>query len=140
MATHRQSFTVETKGETHAVDITAKVAKVVKASKVREGIACVFVAGSTAAIIANEFEPGLMETDISAALERFAPSDPPYEHGKRWGDDNGRSHVRATVLGASFTFPVGEGKPMLGTWQQVVLMEMDTRARRREVVVQIVGE
>ena len=140
MATHRQTFSVETKGEIGAIDITDRVAKAVRASGLKEGIACVFAAGSTCAIAANEFEPGLMERDIPAALERLFPRGIAYGHEERWRDGNGHSHVRSTFLGQSFTFPFGGGKPLLGTWQQVVLFELDTRPRTREVIVQLVGE
>ncbi|MBI4416265.1 MAG: YjbQ family protein [Euryarchaeota archaeon] len=140
MVAYRASFSVETKGEVQTIDITERVAKIVRASRVREGIACVFTPASTAAIVANEFEPGLMETDLPAALERLVPKGLPYEHEKRWGDANGHSHLRATLLGPSVTFPVGGGEPLLGTWQQLVLVELDTRPRNRDVVVQIVGE
>jgi len=140
MATHRQTFSVETKGEVEAIDITDRVARAVRASGLNDGIACVFAAGSTCAIAANEFEPGLMERDIPAALERLFPRGIAYGHEERWRDGNGHSHVRSTFLGQSFTFPFGGGKPLLGTWQQVVLFELDTRPRTREVIVQLVGE
>jgi len=140
MATHRQTLSVETEGELQARDITDRVAKVIRESGLKEGIACVFAAGSTAAIAANEFEPGLMETDIPGALERLFPSGIRYGHEKKWHDGNGHSHVRSTFLGQSFTFPFGGGKPLLGTWQQIALFELDTRPRTREVVVQLVGE
>ena len=141
MATHRESFSLETHGEVHAIDITERVAKAVRASGVREGIACVCTPGSTAAIVANEFEPGLVEEDLPAALERLVPkAGVAYAHEKRGGDPNGHSHLRATVLGSSVTFPIGGSEPLLGAWQQLILLELDTRPRTREVIVQIVGE
>lgn len=140
MATYRKRVPLETKGEVQAIDITERVGEVVRASGMREGIACVFAPGSTAAIVANEFEPGLMKMDIPAALERLIPKGIPYGHEERWHDGNGHSHVRATFLGPSFTFPFGDGAPVLGTWQQIVFLELDTRRRTREVVVQLVGE
>ena len=140
MALHRQTFTVETKGQVQAIDITDRVAAVVRNSGLNDGIACVFTPGSTAAIVANEFEPGLMRTDLPAALERIAPAAAHYAHNARWSDDNGHSHIRSTVLGQSYTFPFGGGKPLLGTWQQIVLLELDIRPRERDVVVQLVGE
>lgn len=140
MAVHRETLTLETKGEVQAIDITDRVAEVIRGSGLRDGIACVFTPGSTAAIIANEYEPGLIGTDLPVALGRIAPSDGEYAHNARWSDDNGHSHVRSAVLGQSFTFPFGGGKPLLGTWQQIAFVELDIRARRREVVVQLVGE
>ena len=140
MATYRQSFSLETKGEVQALDLTPRIADIVKASGIREGLACVFTAGNTAAIVANEFEPGLMEEDLPAALEQLVPKRGPYVHEKRWGDANGHSHLRASLLGSSVTFPIGDGRALLGTWQQIVFLELDTRPRTREVVVQIVGE
>ena len=140
MATHRETFTVDTTGEGQAIDITDRVARAVRASGLKEGIGCVFAGGSTCAITANEFEPGLMETDIPAALERLFPKGIRYGHEERWHDGNGHSHVRSAFLGPSFTFPVGGGKPLLGRWQQIVLFELDTRSRTRELTVQLVGE
>jgi len=140
MAVHRQTISVETKGEGHATDLTDRVSQAIRGSGLTEGIACVFAPGSTCAVALNEFEPGLMETDIPAALERLFPKGIPYGHEERWHDGNGHSHVRSTFLGPSVTFPFGGGKPLLGRWQQVVLFELDTRARTREIIVQLVGE
>lgn len=140
MVAYRKTFTVQTKGEVQTVDITDQVQAIVEKSELSNGIACVFVPGSTCAIVANEFEPGLMHTDIPDALERLFPKGMRYGHEERWGDGNGHSHVRSTFLGASFTFPLANGRPVLGTWQQIVLVELDVRPRRREVVVQLVGE
>jgi len=140
MAVHHQTIPLETKGEVQAIDITPQVAKVIRSSGLAEGIACVFVPGSTAAIVANEFEPGLMRTDVPAALERLLPKGIRYAHEEAWHDGNGHSHVRSALLGPSCTFPFGGGKPLLGTWQQIVFLELDTRPRTREVVVQLVGE
>jgi secondary thiamine-phosphate synthase enzyme len=102
-------------------------------AEVREGLVNVFVTGSTAAVSTMEYEPGLIE-DLSAALERIAPRGAEYKHHLRWGDDNGRSHIRATIVGPGLTIPVAEGRPLLGTWQQVVLIELDTRPRERSLV------
>jgi len=140
MAVHRQTIPLRTKGEVQAIDITAEVAKVVRSSGLAEGIACVFVPGSTAAIVANEFEPGLMEGDVPAALERLLPKGARYAHEEAWHDGNGHSHVRSAFLGPSLTVPFAGGKPLLGQWQQIVFLELDTRPRSREVVVQLVGE
>jgi len=140
MAVHRQTFTIETKGQVQAIDITDKVSDAVRKSGLKDGIACVFTPGSTAAIVANEFEPGLMRTDLPAMLERIAPAEAGYAHNERWSDDNGHSHVRSAAMGQSYTFPFGGGKPLLGTWQQLILLELDIRPRTRDVVVQLVGE
>jgi secondary thiamine-phosphate synthase enzyme len=139
MAVHRQTFSVETRGEVQAIDITERVAGVVKASGIRDGLACVFTPHSTAAIVANEREPGLVGKDLPAALDRLVPRDARYAHNE-WGEANGHSHLRSIVLGPSLTFPVADGAPLLGTWQQVLFLELDRQPRTREVVVQIVGE
>jgi secondary thiamine-phosphate synthase enzyme len=103
------------------------------------GIATVFVSGSTAAVTTLEFEPGLVK-DFTRALDRISPKSIAYEHHKTWNDDNGRSHVKAGLLGPSLTVPFSEGRLALGTWQQVVLVEWDTRPRDRTVVIQVFGE
>lgn len=123
-----------------AIDITGDVTAAVGRSKVRVGLACIFTPSSTSAIVTNEFEPGLMEEDIPAALERLFPQDLAYGHEKRWHDGNGHSHVRAAFLGPSLTVPIVEGRLALGTWQQVVFLELDNKPRRREVLVQVVGD
>jgi len=123
-------FRLRTGGEVEVVDITAKVAEAVRASGVREG--------STAAVTTIEHESGLLE-DLAATLERLVPRKSPYRHN-RGGDDNGDSHLRATLLGSSLSLPVSAGAPILGTWQQVVFVELDHRPREREVHVQVVGE
>ena len=103
-----------------------------------DGIACVFVSGSTAAVTTVEFEPGLVK-DLQEAMERLYPKGIEYEHHLRWGDGNGHSHVRASMLGPSLVVPFKGGELMLGTWQQIVLMELDVRARSRDIVVQVIG-
>lgn len=105
-----------------------------------EGIVTVFMPGSTSAITTIEFEPGLVKKDLPQALARIAPADIPYEHHKRWGDDNGRGHVRASIMGPSLVVPFGQGRLTLGTWQQIVAINWDTQPRRREVIIQIMGE
>jgi secondary thiamine-phosphate synthase enzyme len=130
---------VRTRGEGDVLDLTPEVRAAISRSKLRDGIACVFVVGSTAAITTIEFEPGLVE-DVAVALERVAPEDARYAHEARWGDDNGHSHVRAALIGPSVCIPIVDGALVLGTWQQVVLCELDTRGRERKVVVQVVGK
>ena len=130
---------LRTKEENDILDITGEVRRAVEESGLHAGVATVFVPGSTAAVTTIEFEPGLAK-DFPAMLERIAPSGINYEHQKAWHDDNGRSHVKASLVGPSISIPF-EGRVLaLGTWQQVVLVELDVRPRRREVVVQVLGE
>jgi secondary thiamine-phosphate synthase enzyme len=120
-------------------NITDDVSKAIKESKMKEGIVNIFVSGSTASVSTMEFEPNLVK-DIEKAMEKIAPSDIEYEHHKTWGDENGKSHVRATIVGPSLTVPFKDGKLLLGTWQQIVLLDFDVPKRERKVVVQIIGE
>jgi len=136
-----RSHTIEvsTRRQGDAHDLTKRVADAVAASGLKAGIVTTFVVGSTAAITTIEFEPGAV-ADLNSLFERLAPRDAEYRHHLRWGDDNGSSHVRAALLGPSLTIPIVDGAPALGTWQQIMLIEFDTRPRKREVVVQIIGE
>jgi secondary thiamine-phosphate synthase enzyme len=138
--THAGRFEVSTRGNAHVVDISTQVNQVVADSGIREGILVVFAVGSTAGITTTEAEPGLLKHDLKAFFERIAPKDLYYKHEETWHDDNGHAHVRASALGPSLTVPLVDGRLTLGTWQQIVLMDFDTRPRRRDVVVQIVGE
>lgn len=137
ISTHK--FEVATKGQDDARDITEQVSVAVAETKLRAGMATVFVAGSTAGVTTIEFEPGAI-SDLNSVFEALAPRHGEYRHHLRWGDDNGSSHVRASLLGPSLTVPFADGKLLLGTWQQIMLLEFDTRPRKREVVVQIIGE
>ena len=139
MAIATDTLTVSSKGETDIVDLTAKVQDVVKRHGFREGQALVFVSGSTAGLTTLEYEPGLLQ-DLPAAFERLAPRGLRYAHEDTWHDGNGHSHVRASLLGPSLTVPFREGRLLLGTWQQIVLLDFDNRPRKREVVVQLSGE
>lgn len=134
-----RSLEYATRGQDDARDITGDVALAVAESGMRAGLATVFVVGSTAGITTIEFEPGAI-WDLNRVFERLAPRHGEYRHHLRWGDDNGSSHVRAALLGPSLTVPFVDRALALGTWQQIMLLEFDTRPRRREVVVQIVGE
>jgi len=134
-----ERFAIETRGQGDAHDITDAVAGAVRESGLSAGLATAFVVGSTAGVTTIEFEPGAV-ADLNQVFEVLAPRGGDYRHHLRWGDDNGSSHVRAALLGPSVTVPFDGGRLALGTWQQIVLLEFDTRARRREVVVQIVGE
>ena len=137
VSTHRQEIATSGQGDAH--DVTKAVAAAVTRSGARTGVATVFVVGSTASITTIEFEPGALH-DLFAVFETLAPRRGEYEHHLRWGDDNGSSHVRAALLGPSISVPFADGKLLLGTWQQIALLEFDTRPRSREIVVQIVGE
>ncbi len=138
--THTGRIQIDTQGNTQVLDITERVARVVAQSGAKNGMAVVFVVGSTAGITTTEAEPGLLTHDLKAFFERLAPEDDYYKHEATWGDDNGHAHVRASALGPSLTVPIVEGRMTLGTWQQIVLLDFDTRGRRREVVVQVMGE
>jgi len=128
-----------TKTENQVIDITEKVQQAVEESALYNGVVTIFVPGSTAAVTTIEYEPGLVK-DFSEMLERLAPRNIDYEHQKRWHDDNGRSHVKASLVGPSLSIPFDEGRLTLGTWQQIVFVELDTRPRNREIVVQMSGE
>jgi len=139
MRVFQEEVRVRTRGEGDVLDITDRVEEVVRRSGVRNGVAHVFVIGSTAAVSTMEYEPGL-RADLQDALERVAPRNAEYRHHLRWGDYNGHSHVRATILGPSLQIPVRGGELVLGTWQQIVLIELDVRARERAFVVTVMGE
>jgi secondary thiamine-phosphate synthase enzyme len=130
---------VQTRGHTDVLDITGEVKRCIKASGLNAGQATVFVTGSTAGLTTVEFEPGLVK-DLKEVFEKIAPEAAKYHHHATWGDDNGNSHVRAALLGPSITVPFVDGAPTLGTWQQIVLIDFDTRGRSRDLVVQILGE
>ncbi len=130
---------VNTRGPGDAVDVTASVAEAVAASGLASGIVTVFVEGSTAAVTTIEFESGVV-ADLDRALERIAPRHGEYQHHLRWGDDNGSAHVRAGILGPSLTVPFRDRHLLLGTWQQIVIVEFDTRPRRRRYICQVMGE
>ena len=130
---------VQTTGQGDVHDITALVARVVTESDLSSGLATASVVGSTAVVTTIEFEPGAV-ADLNRLLDRLAPRDGDYAHHARWGDDNGSSHVRAALMGPSLTIPFERRQLILGTWQQIVLLECDTRPRRRPFVVQLMGE
>ena len=132
------SFEVKTKGNAELWDITANVEEQIRKSNIREGNALIFVGGSTAAITTIEFEPGLL-SDYPDFLERIIPSNISYKHDETWHDGNGHSHIRASLQGASFMVPFVDRNMLLGTWQQLVLVEFDTRPRTRKIIVQITG-
>jgi secondary thiamine-phosphate synthase enzyme len=120
-------------------DITGDVADLVRESGISSGTATVFVAGSTGGVTTIEYEPGLVK-DLPEAMEKIAPQGKTYHHDATWGDGNGFSHVRAAMVGPSLTVPFRDGALTLGTWQQIVLLDFDNKARSRKVIVQIMGE
>ena len=131
---------VSTQSEGEIINITPQVKKVVRDSKVREGIVHLFVQHSTAALTTIEFEPGVL-SDFRRALSVIAPDNADYAHNARWGDGNGRSHVKAALIGPSLTIPLNEGALMCGTWQQIVLLECDVNAgRERTIVCSVTGK
>jgi secondary thiamine-phosphate synthase enzyme len=134
-----KTIQVSSKGENDIIDITQELSNVVKGSNIENGTVTFFVSGSTAAITTIEYEPGLI-ADFPEMLSRIVPKNIEYKHDNAWHDGNGHSHVRASLLGPSLTVPVIHGNLTLGTWQQIVLLEMDTRPRNRNVILQIMGE
>ncbi|UCF14505.1 MAG: YjbQ family protein [Phycisphaerales bacterium] len=130
----------KTSGDCDVVNITDQVAEAVAQSDVTDGTVTVFNVGSTAGITTTEYEPGLVDYDLKAAFEKIAPQNARYEHEETWHDDNGHSHVRASLLGPSLTVPVIGRRLALGTWQQIILIDFDTRPRTRTVICQMVGE
>jgi secondary thiamine-phosphate synthase enzyme len=139
MAVITQTIKVKTKGQDDIIDITEQTSKGVVDSNLKNGIATIFVSGSTAALTTIEYEPGLL-SDFPKMLERIAPQNIQYGHEKMWHDGNGHSHVRASLIGPSLTVPFSNGELMLGTWQQIVLVELDTRSRDQSLILQITGE
>lgn len=139
MAVVTRTFKLSTQGETDVHDVTDAVAAGVRKSGMADGAVTVFVSGSTAGLTTIEFEDGVIR-DLSDAIERIAPRDMEYAHNARWGDMNGFSHVRASLLGPSLVVPFRKGKLLLGTWQQIVLIDFDNRPRDREVILQVMGE
>ena len=135
-----EDLRIKTKGNCDVINITEHVGEFVSQSGVREGTVTVFNVGSTAGITTTEFEPGLVNYDIKACFEKIAPESGRYEHEETWHDDNGHAHIRASLLGPSMSVPVVEGRMTLGTWQEIILVDFDTRPRTRTVVCQIVGE
>jgi secondary thiamine-phosphate synthase enzyme len=134
-----KKFTEKTSGFCDIVDITAKINEYIEHAKVRDGLVCVFVCGSTAALTTIEYEPGLVR-DLKECVEKLIPSNRRYHHDDRWGDDNGFSHVRASLFGPSISVPIENGRPLLGTWQQLILLDFDNRPRTREIIVQLIGD
>ncbi len=138
MTVFTKNIQIKSKYENDIIEITDEVTKTVKESKIQNGAVVVFVVGSTAAITTIEYEPGLQK-DFPEMLSRLAPKDIEYAHDNTWHDGNGHSHVRASLIGPGITIPFVEGRLTLGTWQQIVLIEMDTRPRERKIIIQVIG-
>jgi secondary thiamine-phosphate synthase enzyme len=136
---HGKELELSTKGFSDILDITSSVEQVVGESRVRDGVVNVAVIGSTASVSTIEYEPALVE-DVKEQLEKLIPHTLASRHSATWGDDNGFSHIRATLMGPSMTLPVAEGRIVLGTWQQVVVIDHDNRPRQRRIRIQVVGE
>ncbi|MGB2986921.1 MAG: secondary thiamine-phosphate synthase enzyme YjbQ [Phycisphaerae bacterium] len=140
MAVQSHQVEVQTRGNNHVVNITEEIARCIGSGRITDGTATVFVIGSTAGVTTTEFEPGLVKHDLKAAFEGIAPESARYLHEETWHDDNGHAHVRASLLGPSLTVPVIDRELQLGTWQQIVLLDFDTRPRSRRIIVQVLGE
>ena len=134
-----EEIAFNTKGNSDITDITPQVSQKLSGSALTSGSVLVFVPGATGSLTTIEYEPGL-EKDMKDALDRLAPREMEYAHNLRWGDGNGHSHIRASILGPSLTIPFTNNKLMLGTWQQIIFIDMDNRARSRKLIVQITGE
>jgi secondary thiamine-phosphate synthase enzyme len=130
---------IKTRGNCDVINLTDQVIEALAGSGIKDGLVTVFHIGSTAGITTTEYEPGLVNYDIAAAFERIAPENARYEHEETWHDDNGHSHVRASLLGPSLSVPVVGGRLTLGSWQQIILVDFDTRPRTRTIICQIVG-
>jgi secondary thiamine-phosphate synthase enzyme len=139
MPIETKTIQVSTQGYCDVVDITGKVESALAANRLTDGTITVFVPGSTAGLTTIEYESGCVQ-DLKQAFERIAPMEAHYEHNARWGDGNGFAHVRAALLGASLHIPFAGKRLLTGTWQQIVLVDFDNRSRRREVILQFVGE
>lgn len=139
MNIHTFQLHEDTKGFCDIIDLTPKVREHIAASGLSDGLVTLFVAGSTAALTTVEYEPGLLQ-DLEELFERLIPSTQRHHHDERWGDDNGFSHLRAALVGPSLQVPVHAGQLLLGTWQQIILLDFDNRRRRRLIVGQLIGK
>jgi secondary thiamine-phosphate synthase enzyme len=139
MNSKEYTLPISTKGFTDVVDLTPAVSEKLRASGIKNGLVTVFIPGSTAGVTTIEYESGVVE-DLRRAIDRLAPQNLHYDHDAQWGDGNGFAHVRASLLGPSLTVPCREGKMLLGTWQQIILVDFDNRPRDREVIVQVQGD
>ena len=136
---YTEKITLSTKGFCDIIDITDQVSKIVKKSKIKNGLVNIFVKGSTAAIATMEYEPNLIK-DMEEFIEKLIPQNKFYHHNQTWGDDNGFSHLRASLFSPSLTLSLTNNQLELGTWQQIVLIDFDNKARDREVIIKVIGE
>ncbi len=134
-----QKIVLDTKGNCDIIDITKNVRKICESQEIKDGMVNIFCAGSTCGVTTIEYERGLI-SDLKKAFSRIFPEDIDYEHDRAWADGNGFSHIRSAFLKTSLTVPLISGKLILGTWQQIVFIDFDIRPRRREIIVQIIGE
>ena len=139
MKVDTQYIEIQTKGNSEVVNLSPLIDACVSKSSIKSGTLTVFVIGSTASISTTEYEPGLARHDLAALFERIAPEHDRYEHEETWNDDNGHSHCRATLQGPGITVPLVDGRLTLGTWQQIILIDFDTRPRDRKIVLQVMG-
>ena len=139
MPIHTEEIAFETSGEVEIKDVTESVRSAVKRSGVATGLVNCFIPGATGAITVIEYEPGLVE-DFPSMLERLIPREKDYAHHRTWNDGNGHSHVRASLIGPDITVPIRGGEPVLGTWQQIIFVELDVRNRSRKIIVTVTGE
>jgi secondary thiamine-phosphate synthase enzyme len=139
MKVRTKKLVENTQGRCDIIDITARVQQEIQKENLENGLATLFVSGSTASLTTIEYEPGLIQ-DLKEFLDKLIPSDRKYHHDDRWGDDNGFSHLRASLLGPSLQVPIENGRLLLGTWQQIVLLDFDNRPRTREIRLQLIGE
>lgn len=138
MKVKTSKLTETTNGFCDIIDITAKITVQVQNAEIKDGLLTLFVSGSTASLTTIEHEPGLV-LDLKEFIEKLIPSDRRYHHDDRWGDNNGFSHLRAALFGPSLQIPIKDGRLVLGTWQQIILLDFDNRPRTREIVVQLIG-
>lgn len=134
-----KKISIQTNGNCDMVDITTQITREISSSSINNGIATIFVSGSTAGISTIEYEDGLV-SDFKSMWDRNVPQNIPYHHDRRWGDGNGHSHVRASLLGPSLVIPFVNKKMALGTWQQIIVIDFDNRSRSREIFLQLLGE
>ena len=139
MSVHSETIKIDTDGDGHCSDITSQLQDCVAASGLTDGVVTLFIAGSTAGLTTIEYEPGAV-ADLDRLFQEIVPRNRDYRHHQTWGCDNGHSHVRAALLGPSLSIPFTGGTALLGTWQQVILVDFDTRPRKRAVYVQLMGE
>jgi secondary thiamine-phosphate synthase enzyme len=134
-----KSISLSTKGNTDIIDITDKVSRLIEESEIKSGVVTIFVPGSTGGLTTVEYEPGLIK-DLKEVFEELFPYKKNWAHNATWGDGNGASHIRASMLGPSLTVPFVDGEMTLGTWQQIIFIDFDVRSRTRKLIVQIMGE